>query len=101
MLLDLEASPELLGDSELTRIWIDIHVSPRAVLSKMYRVPALRALEAREADPLPELATMEETLEGSIQTVGESLYRTLRDVLRVRASAASLESTHEVELVYE
>jgi hypothetical protein len=96
MLLDLEATAELLGDPELARVGVEVHVPPGAVLPKLYRVPALRALEAREADLPYKLPAVKETLEGLVEPVRESLYRTLRDVLRARATATTLEPIRKV-----
>jgi hypothetical protein len=96
MLLDLEATAELLGDPEPARVGVEVRVPPGAVLPKMYRVPAIRALEAREADLLPNLPAVKETLERLVESVGKRLYRTLRDVLRARATATTLEPIRKV-----
>ncbi len=92
MLFDLQAASELLRHSKPSRIGVEVHIPPRAVLSKTYGLPAVGCLEAREAHPLAELATAEKALEGPIKTVGERLHRALRDVL----AAAPLEAVHQI-----
>lgn len=91
MPFDLEEAPELVRDPQPPRGGIEIHVPPRAVLPKPYRMPAVGPLEAGEARLLPELTTAEETLEGLIEAVGECLHRVLRTVL----AAASLEAVRQ------
>ena len=97
VLLELEASAELLGHPEPASVGVEVRVPPGAVLPELYRVPALRALEAREAclpSKLP--AAMEETLERFVEPVGEGLHRGLGDVLGARATATTLEPIRKV-----
>jgi hypothetical protein len=51
VLFNLQAPSELLRDSQPSRIRVEVYVSPRTVLSKLYRVPAVGCLEARENPP--------------------------------------------------
>lgn len=92
VLLDLYAAAELLWNSQPAGIGVEVHVPARAVLTELYRVPSIGALEAREADLPPEFLTVKEPLEGFAEPVGESLYRGLRNML----PAASLEPICEV-----
>jgi hypothetical protein len=92
VVFDLEAASELLRDSQPSRIRVEVYVSPRAVLPKLYRMPAVGCLEAREAHLLPKLATPEKTLEGPIKTAGERLHRALRDML----ASAPLETARQI-----
>ncbi len=90
--LNLETASELLRNSQPSRIRVEAYIPPRAVLSKLYRMPAVSSLEAREAHLLPKLATAEKTLEGSIKTVGKRLHRALRDML----APTSLEAVRQI-----
>lgn len=81
MLFDLKPTPKLLGNPQPSGVGIKEHVPPRAVLSKLDRVPAIRSLEAREANFLSKLLTVKEPLEGLTQPVGKRLYDCLRDIL--------------------
>lgn len=98
MLLDLDAASEFLGNPELAGSFarVEVHVPTRSVLAKLYRVPAVRTLEAREAGLLPKLLVVEEPLEGFVQAVRKGLHRGLRDVFRARATAASFEPVREI-----
>lgn len=89
---DLEAASELLRNSQTSRIGVEVHVPSRSVLTKLYRVPAVGALEAREADLASALLTMKETLECLIQPVRERLYGGLRHML----AAPALEAVREI-----
>jgi hypothetical protein len=92
MLLDLEATAELLGDPEPSRVGVEVHVPPGAVLPKLYRVPAVRALEAREPDLPSKLPAVKETLDRLVQPVCKRLHRALGDVF----TAAPLETVRKV-----
>lgn len=92
MLLDFQVPSELLRYPQPSRTGVEVHVPPRAVLSELYGVPAIGALEAREAHLLPELATVQKTLEGIIKSLAERLHRALRDML----AAASLETRRKI-----
>jgi len=96
MLLDLEAFPELLRDSQLAGVGIEVHVPSAPVLSELDRVPAVRPFEAREPYLPSELFAANETLERPVEPVGKRLYRGLGDVLIARATATSLESIRKV-----
>ncbi len=92
VLFNLQAPSVLLRDSQPSRISVEVYVSPRAVLSKLNRMPAVGCLEARETHILAKLATAEKTLEGSIKTAGERLHRALRDML----AATSLDTVRQI-----
>lgn len=92
VLLELDAAPELLRDSKPLGFGVEEHVPATSVLAKLYRVPAVRSLEAREADFLSKLLAMENPLEGFVKTVGKRLHSRLRDVL----AASPLEAVREV-----
>jgi hypothetical protein len=96
MLFDLEATPELLRDSQLASVGINVHVPPAPVLSELDRVPAVRHFEAREPDLPSELFAAKETLERLVESVGEGLHRGLGNVLRARATATPLEPMRKV-----
>lgn len=96
VLLDLEAAAELLGDSQASGIGIEVHVAPRPVLPKLYRMPAVSRLETWEADLASEFFTVKETLEGFAEAIGESLHDGLGDMLGTGATPASLEAKVDV-----
>jgi hypothetical protein len=92
VLLDFETAPELLRDAKPVLFGVEEHVPSAPILPKLYRMPAVGPLEARKVRLLAELATAQETLEGSVETVGERLHCGLRDVL----SATPLEAVGQI-----
>lgn len=90
MLLDLDSTAEFLRDMQTLRLGVEEHVP--SVLPKPYRVPAVRALETRESDLLPEFTSVKEPLESFVEPIRKSLNRCLRNVF----AAASLE--HRVQI---
>jgi hypothetical protein len=96
MLLDPKCASELLWDSELVGIRVEVHIPSPTVLPQMYRVPALGALKAWKTNLLPKLFAVKEAFERPMESVGKGLYGGLWDVLRAGTSAASLEAVGEV-----
>lgn len=92
VLLDLKKTSELLRSPEPSSIRVKVHIPPKAVLPKLYRMPAVRAFEARKADLLSKLFTVKELLESFVQPVRKSLDRSLRNMF----TTASLETGLEI-----
>jgi hypothetical protein len=85
VLFYLDASTELLGDSESLSFTIQEHIMSLAVLPEMDGVPAIAGFEAREADLLLQLLAVEESPQGFIKTTTERLDCGLGDVFATAA----------------
>src|SRR5215211_5317213 len=92
VLFDLDPAAELLRNVKPPSFRVKKHIATGSVLPEMYRVPAVRRLEAWETDLLSKLSAVKEPLEGFVQTVGKRLHRALRYIL----SAPTLEPIREV-----
>src|SRR5215211_3177475 len=92
VLFDLDPAAELLRNVKPPSFRVKKHIATGSVLPEMYRVPAVRRLEAWETDLLSKLSAVKEPLEGFVQTVGKRLHRALRYIL----SARTLEPIREV-----
>ncbi len=79
-MIDFDPATELSRDTKPLGLRIEKYVPPAAVLPQLDRVPALGALEAREANLAAKLLAAKEPLEGFIQAVGKGLNGRLRDV---------------------
>jgi hypothetical protein len=88
VLFDLDPAAEFLRNVKPPRLRVKKHIATRPVLPETYRVPAVRRLEAWEADLLSKLSVVKEPLEGFIQTVGKRLYCGLGHMLSTLAFEA-------------
>jgi hypothetical protein len=92
VLFYLDASTELLGDSEPLGLMVKEDIVSLTILPEMDGVPAIARFKAREADLLLALLTIEESPQGFVETTAERLDRGLGDVF----TTAALELTGEI-----
>jgi len=92
VLFYLDASAELLGDSEPLGLVVKEDIMSLTILPEMDGVPAIASFKAREADLLLALLTIEESPQGFVETTAERLDRGLGDVF----TTAALELTGEI-----
>lgn len=91
MVFDLNVTPELSRDLEASCFGIKKHISPSAVLPKLYRVPAVSRFESGKPSPLAKLLACKISTQSFVQPVGERLNRRRRNML----AASSFETAHE------
>jgi len=99
VLFDLDPTAEFLRNVKPPCLRVKKHIATRPVLPEMDRVPAVRRLEAWEANLLSKLSAAKEPLESLVQTVGKRLYCRLRHMLAAASFKAIIQVVVAEELV--